>query len=77
MSNPAARLGDTMMQSSASRGLAMGKSRSQLLWTLVAMAIGIQSYFQKIADPRDIASNAGVSFTINHVAAVVIPEGDV
>jgi predicted MFS family arabinose efflux permease len=38
-----------------------------------AMAIGINSYFHKIADPRDIASTAGVSFTINHIAAVVIP----
>jgi predicted MFS family arabinose efflux permease len=40
---------------------------------LFAMAIAINSYFQKIADPADIASNAGVSFTINHIAAVVIP----
>ncbi|OOZ35758.1 MFS transporter [Solemya velesiana gill symbiont] len=37
------------------------------------MAIGINSYFHKIADPKDIASTAGVSFTINHIAAVVIP----
>ncbi len=40
---------------------------------LFAMAIAIESYFRKIADPRDIASTAGVSFTINHVAAVLIP----
>jgi len=40
---------------------------------LFAMAIAIKSYFQKIADPSDIASTAGVSFTINHIAAVVIP----
>jgi len=40
---------------------------------LFAMAIAIRSYFQKIADPADIASTAGVSFTINHIAAVVIP----
>ncbi|MDD1793003.1 MFS transporter [Enterovibrio makurazakiensis] len=38
-----------------------------------AMAIAIKTYFQKIADPQDIASTAGVSFTINHIAAVVIP----
>ena len=38
-----------------------------------AMAIAIKTYFQKIADPKDIASNAGVSFSINHIAAVVIP----
>ncbi len=38
-----------------------------------AMAIAISTYFQKIADPSDMASTAGVSFTINHIAAVVIP----
>lgn len=38
-----------------------------------AMAIAMKTYFQKIADPRDIASTAGVSFTISHIAAVVIP----
>ncbi|MGB1341552.1 MAG: MFS transporter [Pseudomonadales bacterium] len=38
-----------------------------------ALAIAISTYFQKIADPRDMASSAGVSFTINHIAAVVVP----
>jgi len=38
-----------------------------------ALAIAIQTYFQKIADPEDIASSAGVSFTINHIAAVIVP----
>lgn len=38
-----------------------------------AMAIAVKTYFQKIADPKDFASTAGVSFTINHIAAVVIP----
>lgn len=38
-----------------------------------AMAIAQKTYFQKIANPSDIASTAGVSFTINHIAAVVIP----
>jgi len=38
-----------------------------------AMAIAQKTYFQKIADPADIASSAGVSFTINHIAAVFIP----
>ena len=38
-----------------------------------AMAIAIETYFQKIANPRDIAATAGVSFTINHIAAVIIP----
>jgi len=34
---------------------------------------GISTYFQKIADPEDIASSAAVGFTINHIAAVVLP----
>ena len=38
-----------------------------------ALAIAITTYFQKIADPKDMASNAGVSFTINHIAAIVVP----
>ncbi|MEJ8474827.1 MFS transporter [Roseibium algae] len=38
-----------------------------------AIAIAIKTYFQKIADPADIAPTAGVAFTINHIAAVVIP----
>ena len=38
-----------------------------------ALAIAIKTYFQKIADPADIASSTGVSFTISHIAAVVIP----
>ncbi len=38
-----------------------------------ALALAIKTYFQKIADPADMASTAGVSFTISHIAAVVIP----
>ncbi len=38
-----------------------------------AMAIALKTYFQKIAAPEDIASTSGVSFSINHIAAVVIP----
>ena len=38
-----------------------------------ALYIATATYFQKIADPKDLASSAGVSFTINHIAAVVIP----
>lgn len=40
---------------------------------LFTCAIGIRTYFQKVADPRDIAPSMAVGFTINHVAAVVIP----
>ena len=38
-----------------------------------ALAIAIKTYFQKIAQPEDIAASAGVSFSINHIAAVAIP----
>ncbi|NRF61235.1 MFS transporter [Vibrio coralliilyticus] len=38
-----------------------------------ALALAIKTYLQKIADPVDMASTAGVSFTINHIAAVFIP----
>ena len=38
-----------------------------------AMSIAIKTYFQKIADPADMASQAGVAFSINHVAAVIMP----
>ena len=36
-------------------------------------SLAIKTYFQKIADPQDIAPSMAVSFTINHIAAVVIP----
>ncbi len=38
-----------------------------------ALYIAMNTYFQKIADPQDLASSAGVSFTINHIAAVIVP----
>ena len=38
-----------------------------------AFAIAQKTYFQKIADPEDMASTASVAFTINHIAAVIIP----
>jgi hypothetical protein len=38
-----------------------------------ALSIGVKTYFQKIADPADIAPTSGVAFTINHIAAVFIP----
>lgn len=40
---------------------------------LFSMAIALKTYFQKIADPKDIASASAVSFTINHTAAVFLP----
>ena len=36
-------------------------------------AIAIRTFFQKIAEPEDIAPSMAVGFTINHIAAVVLP----
>ena len=38
-----------------------------------ALAFALKTYFQKIADPQDIAPTAAVAFTINHIAAVFLP----
>ena len=40
-----------------------------------AMAMALRTYFGKIADPRDIAPTSGIAFSINHIAAVVVPAG--
>lgn len=40
-----------------------------------ALAFALKTYFQKIADPGDIAPTAAVAFTINHIAAVFLPAG--
>jgi hypothetical protein len=40
-----------------------------------ALALALRTYFQKIADPRDIAPTAAVAFTISHIAAVFLPVG--
>jgi predicted MFS family arabinose efflux permease len=39
----------------------------------VTLIIAQKTYFQKIADPADIAPTAAVAFTINHIAAVALP----
>ncbi|MFH2059065.1 MAG: MFS transporter [Pseudomonadota bacterium] len=36
-------------------------------------ATGIKTFFQKIAQPEDIAPSMAVGFTINHIAAVILP----
>ncbi len=36
-------------------------------------SMGIRTYFQKIGDVKDIAPSMAVGFTINHIAAVIIP----
>jgi len=40
---------------------------------LFNFAVAIRTYFQKLGDPRDIASSMAVGFTINHIAAVFLP----
>jgi predicted MFS family arabinose efflux permease len=37
------------------------------------LTLAQRTYFQKIADPADMASTTSVAFTINHVAAVAVP----
>jgi ABC-type multidrug transport system fused ATPase/permease subunit len=36
-------------------------------------SIGLNTYLQKTADPRDLAQSTAVGYTINHISAVVIP----
>ncbi len=36
-------------------------------------SIAIRTFFQKIAEPEDIAPSMAVGFTINHIAAVILP----
>jgi MFS family permease len=36
-------------------------------------SMAISTYFQKVGAPRDIAPSMAVGFTINHIAAVVLP----
>jgi hypothetical protein len=38
-----------------------------------ALSFALKTYFQKIADPQDIAPTSAVAFTINHIAAVFLP----
>ena len=40
---------------------------------IFALAIAVRTYFQKIADPRDIAGTTSIAVTINHVLAVIVP----
>ena len=40
---------------------------------LFNFSIAIRTYFQKVAEPGDIAPSMAVGFTINHIAAVVMP----
>lgn len=60
-------------------GYAIAQSQLQLALLYIMdqiffnFSIAIRTYFQKIGDPRDIAPTMAVGFTINHIAAVVLP----
>ena len=38
-----------------------------------SLTIAVNSYFRHIARPQDISASAAVGFTINHIAAIVLP----
>lgn len=58
-------------------GLAQTKEMAVVLYVIdnifFTIAIALKTYFQKIADPKDIAVTSGVGFAINHIAAVFLP----
>jgi len=58
-------------------GLAQTQTMAVILYVLdnlfSTIAIALKTYFQKIADPKDIAVTSGVGFAINHIAAVSLP----
>ncbi len=54
-------------------GVMVGAALYVLNHLFFSMAFAIKTYFQKIADPADIAPTAAVAFTINHIAAVFLP----
>jgi len=56
-------------------GVALAATLYVLDHLFFALAIALKTYFQKIADPGDIAPTAAVAFTINHIAAVFLPAG--
>lgn len=54
-------------------GLAVAAVLYVLDHIFFGLALALKTYFQKIADPADIAPTAAVAFTINHIAAVGLP----
>ncbi len=57
----------------ASWGLMIAAILYVLDHVFFGLALALKTYFQKIADPADIAPTAAVAFTINHIAAVALP----
>jgi hypothetical protein len=56
-------------------GVAIAATLYVLDHIFFGLALALKTYFQKIADPGDIAPTAAVAFTINHIAAVFLPVG--
>ena len=56
-------------------GVAVASALYVIDHMLFGLAFALKTYFQKIADPEDIAPTAAVAFTINHIAAVFLPAG--
>jgi len=54
-------------------GVALATALYVIDHILFGLALALKTYFQKIADPGDIAPTAAVAFTINHIAAVFLP----
>ena len=54
-------------------GVALAATLYVIDHILFGLALALKTYFQKIADPADIAPTAAVAFTINHIAAVFLP----
>ena len=54
-------------------GVALAAALYVIDSVLFALSLSLKTYFQKIADPGDIAPTAAVAFTINHIAAVFLP----
>ncbi|MEN8837966.1 MAG: MFS transporter [Celeribacter marinus] len=54
-------------------GVALAATLYVIDHMLFGLAFALKTYFQKIADPEDIAPTAAVAFTINHIAAVFLP----
>jgi predicted MFS family arabinose efflux permease len=54
-------------------GVALAATLYVIDHILFSFALALKTYFQKIADPGDIAPTAAVAFTINHIAAVFLP----
>jgi predicted MFS family arabinose efflux permease len=54
-------------------GVTLAASLYVLDHMFFGLSIAQKTYFQKIANPADIAPTAAVAFTINHIGAVVLP----